>query len=301
MAEPLIPGGYILLSRKIIESEIWQKPPLYLKVWIYLLSRAQHTSFKKLIRGQLWITIAEIQEACSYMVGYRKETPSEKQIRSILNWLRNPYEETTNVPTKDSMIVITKGTRGMLITIENFNIYQDSKNYESNYEGVYECNDEKTAKGRVRAHDKQECYKNDKDYYVPEEQEQVEIFSEVKAEPIIMTPEESEYIKVLESIDGYPLDRKKDLDYFKTLQKRYPTLDLVQAIKQWQTYKLDKPLKAKCNARSQINTSFGKYVEWNRCLKSESSKGTIKKEVQEGPLGVLPYESPLGKRNVYDW
>lgn len=293
MAEPLIPGGYILLSRKIIESEIWQKPPLYLKVWIYLLSRAQFTSFKKLKRGQLWVTISEIQETCSYMVGYRKETPSEKQIRSILNWLRNPYEETT----KGAMIATEKATRGMLITIENFNAYQDSKNYEGDYEGNYE----ETTTGRARAHDKQECYKNDNNYNVSDEQNQVEVFSEVKAEPIIMTPEESEYIKILESVEGYPLDRKKDLDYFKTLQKRYPTLDLVQAIKQWQTYKLDKPLKAKCNARSQINTSFGKYVEWNRCLKNESIKGKTKKDNQEGPLGVLPYESPLGERNKYDW
>jgi len=42
MKEILIPGGYILLSRKLIESEIFKKPPLYIKVWNYLLLKAQH-------------------------------------------------------------------------------------------------------------------------------------------------------------------------------------------------------------------------------------------------------------------
>ena len=37
--EEKIKGGYILLSRNIIESQIWQKPPEYLKIWIYILSR----------------------------------------------------------------------------------------------------------------------------------------------------------------------------------------------------------------------------------------------------------------------
>ena len=67
--------GFILLSRSLIESEIFSKPPLYLKVWIYLLTRAQHTDYKGLKRGQLYISIPEIQEACSHFEGFRKETP----------------------------------------------------------------------------------------------------------------------------------------------------------------------------------------------------------------------------------
>lgn len=135
MTEPLIPGGYILLSRKIIESEIFKKPPLYLKVWIYLLSKAQHKDYKQLKRGQLWTNIPEIQEVCSWYVGFRKETPSKKQIYTILEWLRNPYEQDNEKDTKETMIVTTKGTQGMLIYIVNFNHYQTSKNYEGNDEG----------------------------------------------------------------------------------------------------------------------------------------------------------------------
>ena len=71
-------NGYILESRKILESEIWNKPPLYFKVWHYLLLNAQHGDYKGLKRGQLITSIPEIQEACSYNVGYRKVKPSKK-------------------------------------------------------------------------------------------------------------------------------------------------------------------------------------------------------------------------------
>lgn len=90
MQQPLIPGGYINISRKIVESKIWEKPPLYVKVWLYLLVRAQHSEYKGLKRGQLRTSIPEIIEACSWKVGYRTEKPTKKQIFTILDWLRNP-------------------------------------------------------------------------------------------------------------------------------------------------------------------------------------------------------------------
>jgi hypothetical protein len=70
MCEPKILGGYVLLSRKLIDSEIFKKPPLYLKVWIYLLQRAQHGDFKQLKRGQVTTSIAEIMEACCILKYY---------------------------------------------------------------------------------------------------------------------------------------------------------------------------------------------------------------------------------------
>lgn len=133
--------GYILTSRKLLNSEIWSKPPLYIKVWMYLLLKAQHSDYKGLKRGQLITSIPEIQEACSYYVGYRKVTPSKKEVWGVINFLkndkngsdsRNPHEGTT----KGTMIVTTKVTQGMLVTICNYNDYQDPKNYEGNSEGT---------------------------------------------------------------------------------------------------------------------------------------------------------------------
>jgi hypothetical protein len=135
MQGPKIPGGYILVSRKLIESEIWEKPPLYLKVWMYLLMRAQYKPFKDLDRGELVVSIPELIEACSYKVGYRTEKPTKSQIYNILEWLRNSNEASHERYTNETMIDTAKTTRGMVVKVSNYNVYQDSKNYEQNDEG----------------------------------------------------------------------------------------------------------------------------------------------------------------------
>ena len=128
---PLIPGGYILLSRKITESEIFKKPPLYLKVWVYLLSCAQHRQYKGLKKGQLYISIPEIQEACSHMVGYRKVTPTKAQIYNVLEWLRKRCEGYDESNDNTTMITTTKATHGLLVNIEKYGFYQNPKNYKA--------------------------------------------------------------------------------------------------------------------------------------------------------------------------
>lgn len=140
MAE--LEGGYILLSRKLVESEIWDKPPLYLKVWIYILTKAQHKPYKNFDRGELLISIPELIDACSYKVGYRIEKPTKSQIFNILEWLRNSNEGANEDDTKDTMINTTKTTRGMVVKVCNYNVYQDPKKYEHNSEG----NDEDSTK-----------------------------------------------------------------------------------------------------------------------------------------------------------
>lgn len=136
-------NGYILESRTILESEIWSKPPLYFKVWHYLLLRAQYKDYKGLKRGQLITSIAEIREACSYHVGYRKVTPSKTEIWNILEFLRNPREGYSEGDNEGNMIRTTKTTRGLLVTICNFNVYQDPN--------FYEGNNEKTTKRTTKA------------------------------------------------------------------------------------------------------------------------------------------------------
>jgi hypothetical protein len=131
VSEPKISGGYVLLPRKIIDSEIFKKPPLYLKVWIYLLQVAQHTDYKQLKRGQARTSIPEIIEACSWYVGYRKEQPTKDQIHKILAWLRSSCEASDEGDMAATMITTTKATHGLLINIDNYSFYQDSKNYGS--------------------------------------------------------------------------------------------------------------------------------------------------------------------------
>ena len=92
-----------------------------------------------------------------------------------------------------------------------------------------------------------------------------------KSKSMILAAYEASYIKILEKIKDYPLDRKKDIDYMKQLEERYPTLDLIQAIEKFSVYIMDKPFRNNANHRSQLNTSFGKYVEWGNCIKTIST------------------------------
>ena len=80
--------GYIKLSRRLLSSDIWFKPPLYLKVWIYLLCQASHQDYGTLRRGQLVTSIPKIQEALSYQAGFISKKPSYKEIWQVLEYMR---------------------------------------------------------------------------------------------------------------------------------------------------------------------------------------------------------------------
>lgn len=152
MTEPLIPGGCILLARKVIESEIWEKPPLYLKVWIFLLTTAQHSNYKSLKRGQVSTSIPEIIEGVKWKVGARVERPTKDQVFQVLEFLRGKAMKSKRSPDEDNlkatMITTTKATHSLLVTIDNYNVYQDFKSYESNDEGNDETGAKATRKQR---------------------------------------------------------------------------------------------------------------------------------------------------------
>lgn len=118
MPQPAIPGGYILIARKLLESGIMSKPPLYLKLWAWMIGKANWKDRDKLKRGQFVTTIAEMQEAMSYYAGYRKITPTKDEIRSAYGAF-----------TEASMVTTTKTTRGMVVTVLNYETYQNPESY----------------------------------------------------------------------------------------------------------------------------------------------------------------------------
>lgn len=137
-----IAGGYILKARKSLESGLMDKPPLWSKLWDWMLLRAEWRRDAKLRRGQFWTSIGDMREAMSWHVGYRKVMPSIKEMRGAYEGLR-----------EGTMIGTMKGTRGMLITVLNYDEYQDPKNYEGHSEG----HNEKSAKGESGAQDSKEA------------------------------------------------------------------------------------------------------------------------------------------------
>lgn len=151
-----------MISRQVIESEIWEKPPLYFKVWMYLLARAQYKPYKGLERGEVLITIPELMDACSWKVGYRTEKPSKSQIFNILEWLRNSHQGECEDDTSEAMISTTKTTRGIIVRVLNYNVYQDPQNYEHNNEPNYE-NHKKTTRPERQADTINKKEKKDKE------------------------------------------------------------------------------------------------------------------------------------------
>lgn len=119
--------GAFILSRSIFDSDIWFKPAYYIKIWIWLIGKANHSrkrlTGQRLFRGQCLVTIREIIEITKWYVGYRAEKLSKSQVERVLDYLR-----------KNDMIETTKTTRGMIVTICNYDTYQWLKNNERNNE-----------------------------------------------------------------------------------------------------------------------------------------------------------------------
>lgn len=119
-----IVGGYYIKARKIQDSEIATAPPHIREIWDWLLKEANHSEKNhyglSIQRGQLIRTYEDIQDGLHWMVGFRKEKYSKWQCEIAMKWLRN-----------HDMITTMKTTRGMIITICNYDLYQDPKNYES--------------------------------------------------------------------------------------------------------------------------------------------------------------------------
>jgi hypothetical protein len=115
-----ISGGYILVARSTLESELMDKPPLYAKLWLWMLLTANFKDTEYLKRGQLLTTIDEMREAMGHKVGFSMKRPTRDEIRGAYTFFR-----------KTEMITATKTTRGMIITILNYEKYQDPKRYEA--------------------------------------------------------------------------------------------------------------------------------------------------------------------------
>lgn len=115
-----IPGGYILLARKMVDSEIMNKPPHFLKLWIWMLSKAFWKDGESLKRGQLHTTISEMQDVGRYLRGGKMVGRlTEDQVRAAYGYL-----------VKSEAISATKTTRGLIVSIINFDSYQSAHNYE---------------------------------------------------------------------------------------------------------------------------------------------------------------------------
>jgi hypothetical protein len=141
----LIPEGGFIVARKIFKSDIWIKDPLYLKVWIWIVGKANHSDNKKkgktYKRGEFVTTYNDIIKDTSCFYNRKHIFPSIKQIRIILKWLESegmilvePLKSGLGLTGADPT-ARTRAYVGIKITVINYDTYQDFKNYRGRHRG----------------------------------------------------------------------------------------------------------------------------------------------------------------------
>lgn len=119
-----IHGGFILVARQRDKSPIANCPPHFREIWDYLLRKATHTdkiiSGTRLERGQCFVSFGQIQEDLKWFVGYRKMTYKKHHCEKAMKYFM-----------KERMAETTKTTRGLIVTILNYDFFQSIENYES--------------------------------------------------------------------------------------------------------------------------------------------------------------------------
>ena len=123
MPKEKIMGGYIIKARCIYESEVRYMPPVAREVWDWLLMNVNHKPKKTgkyiIQRGQKLLKYNDIMDGLSWKIGFRTERYSIDSMKGAMKALR-----------KAAMITTTKTPYGIIVTILNYEKYQDISNYE---------------------------------------------------------------------------------------------------------------------------------------------------------------------------
>ena len=141
-----IPGGSVLWARTVFQSPIWGKSPQVFKAFFWIVGHAAfedgHT-FKGhvLMRGQLVTTYTAIADAMAYCFNRAIIKPSVKEVRVILLWLQSegmitvkPLIDGTSA-NKGRPTDLTRAYVGLLISVVNYDTYQDYKSYKGRDKG----------------------------------------------------------------------------------------------------------------------------------------------------------------------
>lgn len=117
--------GFILLARKIKDSDIWNKKPIWLKIWIYILLEVNHSD-SKFSKGTGFFRFDWIcqETGASYW-----------QVEKCIKYLKQATQITTQ-----------KATQGIVISVLNYAKYQSIKKYYSNTENNTPSNSKATQK-----------------------------------------------------------------------------------------------------------------------------------------------------------
>ena len=106
------------------DSDVAHAPPHVREIWDYFVREANHRPRRvagvALRRGQLLRGYRRIQEDLHWFIGWRRVSYSKAQCETAMKWLKS-----------HGMVTAQKTTRGMVVTVCNYDFYQTPSNYEN--------------------------------------------------------------------------------------------------------------------------------------------------------------------------
>ena len=123
-----IPKGFVFLWRCIDDQPIMKASPCTRETFLYLLRQAQFKETtipggKVLKRGQIFTTYKQIINALSWNIGTRTEGYQIHHIETAMKTMK-----------KTGLITTQKTTRGIIVTICEYDLYQSKNSYENHNE-----------------------------------------------------------------------------------------------------------------------------------------------------------------------
>lgn len=111
--------NFVKLDRGIGESQIWEKPSDWLKIWIWLLKEARYSKPTDAI--PLWCILTNYK----YIEGFCRV--SYKSIENCMRWMK-----------LEGMVVVQKRNRLVLIELQNWERFQTSSGTGRELQGVWQ-------------------------------------------------------------------------------------------------------------------------------------------------------------------
>lgn len=105
------PRGFVKQWRKEIDSEVWLKPPIYTRFWLWLKMAVDYKT------GSMTTTYSQMAEAIAWVERGVLKRPNRKTIYEILGWFEG-----------NSMVTVQSNRQYTTITLINWHIYNSNTN-----------------------------------------------------------------------------------------------------------------------------------------------------------------------------
>lgn len=206
-------------ARKTIESDIFRKKAEYFKIWFYIVLTVAHKTKKGFTRGTGYFSWFREKP---FLVGIK-----ETQWHKCINWLKTTKRITTQ-----------KTTRGIIITVADYEKYQDADNYKGETKNDITTKQERNKSDMIHKNVKNERMK---------EKERGSVNAPHTPKQPFQTPtiaEISAYIKE----KGYQFDPERFIDFYESkgwYVGKNKMKDWKAAVRNWEWMRKEKDAKSK--------------------------------------------------------